>query len=156
MNCVWTLVHLHYTSHTFQGNHSDECVDFSDLSDASVGQTTTQLGRFPLCGTTAAELHNSIDLLRGTTAAELLHNSVDLLCGTTAAELHNSVDLLCGTTAAELNNPVPLMHAPGGCMQGVERFGRFNRHASIVDLQQTPEICTLSVTRHAENMNGRA
>ena len=33
------------------------------------------------------------------TAAEL-HNSVDLLCGTTDAELHNSVDLLCGTTAA--------------------------------------------------------
>ena len=140
MNCVWTLVHLHYTSRTFQGNHSDECVDFSDLSGASVGQTTTQLGRFTLFGTTAAELHNS----------------EDLLCGTTAAELHNSVDLLCGTTAAELNNPVPLMHAPGGCMQGVERFGRFNRHASIVDLQQTPEICTLSVTRHAENMNGRA
>ena len=20
MNCVWTVVHLHYTSHTFQGN----------------------------------------------------------------------------------------------------------------------------------------
>ena len=33
------------------------------------------------------------------TAVEL-HNSVDLLCGTTDAELHNSVDLLCGTTAA--------------------------------------------------------
>ena len=31
----------------------------------------------------------------------MLHNSVDLLRGTTAAELHNSVDLLCGTTAAE-------------------------------------------------------
>ena len=44
-------------------------------------------------------IHNSVDLLCGTTAAEL-HNSVDLLCGTTAAELHNSVDLLCGTTAA--------------------------------------------------------
>ena len=29
----------------------------------------------------------SVDLLCGTTAAELLHNSVDLLCGTTAAEL---------------------------------------------------------------------
>ena len=44
----------------------------------------------------AAELHISVDLLCGTTAAEL-----DLLCGTTPAELHNSVDLLCGTTAAE-------------------------------------------------------
>ena len=44
----------------------------------------------------------SVDLLCGTTAAELL-NSVDLLCDTTAAELHNSVDLLCGTKAAELN-----------------------------------------------------
>ena len=28
-----------------------------------------------------------------------LHISIDLFCGTTAAELHNSVDLLCGTTA---------------------------------------------------------
>ena len=112
---------LHFTSHTFEGNHLVECVDFSDLSSATVGRATTQLGRFPLCGTTAAELHNS-------------------------------VDLLCGTTAAELNNPVPLMHAPGGCMQGVERFGRFNKHGSIVDLPQTPEICTLSVTSHAENM----
>ena len=112
---------LHFTSHTFEGNHLVECVDFSDLSSATVGRATTQLGRFPLCGTTAAELHNS-------------------------------VDLLCGTTAAELNNPVPLMHAPGGCMQDVERFGRFNKHGSIVDLPQTPEICTLSVTSHVKNM----
>ena len=49
---------------------------------------TTQLSRFTLCGTTAAELlHHSVDLLCCTTATELLHNSVDLLCGTTAAEL---------------------------------------------------------------------
>ena len=41
-----------------------------------------------------------------------VHNSVDLLCGTTDAELHNSVNLLYGTTAAELNQP-GLMHAPG-------------------------------------------
>ena len=34
---------------------------------------TTQLGRLPLCGTTAAELHNSVNLLCGTTAAELNH-----------------------------------------------------------------------------------
>ena len=61
-----------------------------------------------LCDTTAAELHNSVDLLCDTTAAEL-HNSVDLLCDTTAAELHKSVNLLCGTTAAELN-PVWCMH----------------------------------------------
>ena len=97
---------LHFTSHTFKGNHLVECVDFSDLSSATVGRATTQLGRFTLCG----------------------------------------------TTAAELNNPVPLMHAPGGCMQGVERFGRFNKHGSILDLPHTPEICTLSVTSHAENM----
>ena len=38
-----------------------------------------------------------------------IHNSVDLLCGTTAAELHSSVNLLCGTTTAELN-PVWCMH----------------------------------------------
>ena len=68
-----------------------------------------------LCDSTAAELHNSVnllhisvDLLCGTTAAKL-HNSVDLLCDTTAAELHNSVNLLCGTTAAELN-PFWCMH----------------------------------------------
>ena len=56
-DCVWTLVHLHYTSqfHTFQGNHQSlqwnvcaahvnnvssnlvECIDFSDLSGATVG-----------------------------------------------------------------------------------------------------------------------
>ena len=35
-------------------------------------------------------------------------------------------------------------------MQGVERFGRFNKHGSIVDLPQTPEICMLSATSHAE------
>ena len=46
-------------------------------------RATTQLGRFTLCGTTAAELHNS----------------VDSLCGTMAA--------------AELNKPVSLMRAPG-------------------------------------------
>ena len=74
----------------------------------------------------AHELHISVDLLCGTTAAEL-HNSIDFLCGTTAAELRNSVDLLCGTTDAELHNLVKytlwhngrrakqpvLMHAPG-------------------------------------------
>ena len=61
-----------------------------------------------LCDTTATELHNSVNLLCGTTAAEL-HNSVDLLCDTTAAELHNSVNRLCGTAAAKLN-PVWCMH----------------------------------------------
>ena len=52
MYCVWTLVHLHYTSHKLQGNHQSlqwnvcahlinffsnlvECsVDFSDMSVA--------------------------------------------------------------------------------------------------------------------------
>ena len=51
MNCVWTVVHLRYTSHTFQRNHQSlqwnvcahvnnffsnliEYVDFSDLSVA--------------------------------------------------------------------------------------------------------------------------
>ena len=50
---------------------------------------------------------NLVDhVLCGTTDAEL-HNSVDLLCGTTDAELHNSlVNLLCGTTDAKLNNLV--------------------------------------------------
>ena len=53
--------------------------------DLLCGRTaaTTQVGRFPLCGTTAAEL------------------------------LLNSVDLLCGTTVAEINNAVSLMHASG-------------------------------------------
>ena len=50
--------------------------------------------------------------------------TVDLLCGATAAELHNSVDLLCGTTAAET-------------------FEKLSKNRSIVDLQQTLEICTL-------------
>ena len=91
-----------------------------------------------LCGTsTAAELHIEVDLLCGTTAADLLHNSVDLLCGTTVVELHNSVDLLCGTTATELNNPVSLSHT-----FSKDNFGRFNKHRSIVDLQETFEICT--------------
>ena len=36
-------------------------------------QATTQLDRFTLCGTTASELHNSVDLLCGTTATKLHH-----------------------------------------------------------------------------------
>ena len=62
-----------------------------------------------------------------TTTAKLhVHNLVDLLCGTTTAKLHvhNLVDLLCGTTAAET-------------------FERFSKHRSIVDFQQTLEICAL-------------
>ena len=55
---------------------------------------------------------------------------VDLLCGTTAAELRNSVDLLCGPTG-----PPKLLKD--------ESFGRFSKHRSIVDLQQTLEVCTL-------------
>ena len=92
-----------------------KCVDFSDLS----GQLLRAVYTFFRINNTdlkcsfvwyrkyhkswwngANELHISVDLLCGTTAAEL-HNSVHLLCGTTAAELYNSVDLLCGTTAAE-------------------------------------------------------
>ena len=75
-----------------------------------------QLGRFTLCGTTAAELlHHSVDLLWAQRPPRYYTlNSVRFtLCGATTAQLHNSVDLLCGTTAAELNNPVSLMHAPG-------------------------------------------
>ena len=65
-DCVWTLVHLHYTSqfHTFQGNHQSlqwnvcaahvnnfssnlvECIDFSDLSGATVGWSRLFV-RFP-------------------------------------------------------------------------------------------------------------
>ena len=58
----------------------------------------------------AAELHISVDfILCGTTVAEL-HNSVDLLCDTLTAELHNSVNLPCGTidclqSAFSLLNP---------------------------------------------------
>ena len=71
-----------------------------------------------------AELHFSVDLLCGTTAAEL-HNSVGLLCDTTAAELHNSVNLPCGPgcRAAQFSRftlwhkgsrtKPGLMHAPG-------------------------------------------
>ena len=74
----------------------------------------------------AAELHISVDLLCGTTAAELLpceQRPFDLpspflfptylgrskgLCSQ-GTELHNSVDLLCGTTAAGLHNSVDLL-----------------------------------------------
>ena len=67
------------------------------------GRRDTQLGRFSLymCGTTdgrRATTQRDKFTLCGRTAAEL-HNTVDLLCGRTAA--------------AELNNPVSLMHAPG-------------------------------------------
>ena len=41
----------------------------------------------------------------------------------------DSVDLLCGTTAPKLLKD--------------ERFERFSKHRSIVDIQQTLEICTL-------------
>ena len=109
--------------HTFQGNHQSlqwnvgaahvknfssnlvECVDFSDLSGATVDWfiTSFQINNIELkCSCVrcrkyqkswwngAAELHISTDI------------SVDLVC-TTTTELHNSVDLLCGTTAAELH-----------------------------------------------------
>ena len=58
------------------------------------GRRATQLGRFTLwhCG----RLGNSVDLLCGTTDAEL-HNSQVLKF---TLWLHNSVDLLCGTTPA--------------------------------------------------------
>ena len=82
----------------------------------------------------AAELHISVDLLCGTTAAEL-HNSLDLLCGTAAAGLHNSVDLLCGT----LRPPKRLKD---------ERFERFSKHRSIVDLQQTLKYVRFTKIQH--------
>ena len=120
-----------------------------------------------LCGTTTAELQKSVDLLSGTISAEL-HNSVDLLWSTTNAELHNSVNLLCGTTAAEPNNPVWCIQQEShtfckdsdepcwkmwveGLIQSKingkllkdERFGRFSKHRTIGDLQQTIAMCTL-------------
>ena len=147
MNCVWTLVHLHYTSHTFQGNRQSlqwnvfahvnnffsnliECVasviwvwrycrlvyKFSRINNMELKCSFVWFVRclkyHKSWWSGAAELQIAVDLLCGTTFAEL-HNSVDLLsAGTTAVELHSSVDLLRGTTAAELNNPVSLMHAP--------------------------------------------
>ena len=42
------------------------------------GRRAKQLGRFPLCGTTAAQLLlNSVDLLCGTTVAEINTRGVD-------------------------------------------------------------------------------
>ena len=64
------------------------------------------------------------------------HISSDLLCDTTAAELHNSVDLLCGTTAAET-------------------FEKLSKNRSIVDLQQTFEICTLYEMNALRRQNKR-
>ena len=62
------------------------------------GRRATQLGGFTLWH-------------YGRLASYTTQYSVDLLCGTTDAELHNSpVNLLCGTTDAELNNPVWCIH----------------------------------------------
>ena len=62
------------------------------------GRRATQLGGFTLWH-------------YGRLASYTTQYSVDLLCGTTDAELHNPpVNLLCGTTDAELNNPVWCMH----------------------------------------------
>ena len=94
-------------------------------------------------------------VLCSTTAAEL-HNSVDLRCETTAAELHNSVNLLCGTTAAELTRfdacIISRRHFPKtgtnhaekyeGLIQSKinskrlkdERLGRFSKHRSMYAL----------------------
>ena len=101
-----------------------------------------------LCGTTAAELlHNSVDLLCGTTAAEPLHNSIDLLCGTTAAGLLNhSVDLLCGTTVAEqLHNSVDLLCGATAA--------ELNNPLSLNDAYtRSSTHFPKTVTNHAENM----
>ena len=92
----------------------------------------------------------------------------NLLSGTTSAELHNSVNLLCGITAAEPNNPVWYIQQEShtffkdsdepcwkmwveGLIQSKindkllkdERFGRFSKHRTIGDLQQTIAMCTL-------------
>ena len=97
-DCVWTLVHLHYTSqfHTFQGNHQSlhwnvraahinnfssnlvECIDFSDLSGATVGWSRLFV-RFPKISQVMMKWRRRASHL------------VDLLCGTTAAELNNTV-----------------------------------------------------------------
>ena len=103
-----------------------------------------------------------------------LHISVDLLRGITAAELHNSVDLLCGTTDAELNNPVWCMHqelhtfsedSDEPCWKiwwikpkynftpAIKRFGRFSKHRSIVDFQQTLEMCIYENVANFYKMN---
>ena len=58
------------------------------------------------------------------------------VCGTTAAKLHNSVDLLCGTTTAET-------------------FEKLSKNRSIVDLQQTLEICTLYEMNALRRQNKR-
>ena len=92
--------------------------------------------------TGAAELHISVDLLCGTTAAEL-QNSVDSLWDASAAELHHSVDLLCGTTAAKLN-PVWCMH------QESDTFSK-DSDEPCWKLYTVLNGKTKTVTNHAEN-----
>ena len=130
--------------------------DFSEfLSGATVGWFVREFFRI-----------NNIELKCPSSGSENgaadVHISVDLLRSTTAAELLNSVDLLCGTTDAELNNPVWCMHQESHTFsedsdepcwkicwikpkynftQGIKRFGRFSKHRSIVDFQQTVEMC---------------
>ena len=101
-DCVWTLVHLHYTSqfHTFQGNHQSlqwnvcaahvnnvssnlvECIDFSGLSGATLGWSQFRI--------------NNIELKCSFVQCRKDHKS----WWNGAAELHISVDFLCGITAA--------------------------------------------------------
>ena len=113
----------------------------------NVRRATTQLSRFSLRGTA--------DGCRATTQLDRL-----TLSDTTAAELHDSVVLLCDTTAAaKLNNPVSLMRAPGVAVTNrTEKYEDLvqskillnvlnaledSTNRSVVDLQQTLEICKL-------------
>ena len=115
-DCVWTLVHLHYTSqfYTFQGNNQslqwNVCAAHV-ITFTVIWSSVIQWPEWRYCGLLTFFRINNIELKCSFVqcrkyhkswwvgAAEL-HISVDLLCGITAAELHNPVDLLCGTTAA--------------------------------------------------------
>ena len=72
-------------------NNLVECVDFSDLSGATVGCFTTF---------SSYKKKNSYNVHLSGAENITSHDEIG------AAELHISVDLLCGTRAAELKNPV--------------------------------------------------
>ena len=105
-NCVWTLVHLHYTSqfHMFQGNHqslqwnvSGMCMRLTPITFPVSWSSVLILQwlAWRYCGLDTFFRINNTELLKiFVCRCRKYHKS----WWNGAAELHNSIDLISGTT----------------------------------------------------------
>ena len=138
------IVFGHWFAYTFQGNHQSRKWNVCVLTSitfpviwSSVLISVTWVWRY--CGLDYKFFRvNNIELWCSFVRCRKYHKS----CWNGAAELHIGVDYFVAQQPSSQTTRFHWCMCQQSHTFSKDNFGRFNKHRSIVDLQETLEICT--------------